>query len=615
MRTGLILLLCLIASDIEAKTSAVLDSSSTLIEIRALDRMYITEFRRVEIRDEEGYRYCVYKDYENTFRKIKKLKYTVYAKNGNRIRTFGLHDAVDVMFNAPYEVADTRTLILDPGYRSFPFFVEIETVIAYDEFLDFPEWMPRFSYDLEVKSATLVLQCPTNYRFMSKSFNFSPGDSTMSEVDGVKTYLWKLRDLPAVAQYSNDRVFARDQTRVILSPFAFRMGGLSGTYSTWANFGDWYLALNEGPHVLSERTKRDLQEIRQNSTDEKDLIRNVYRYMQQKTRYVSIQLGIGGFKALPVEKVDKDGYGDCKALTHYMRALLDEVHVASHYVLAKAGQDVPDVISDLPSNQFNHIFLAVPHLTDTTWLECTSQVVPASYLGTFTDDRNVLWITPAKSRIIRTPRYSASESTCKTNSEVRLDRDGNAVITISRTQAGFYFDEMLAYNSMSAAQQEHYNLSKFSYPDFSIQSFKYSVQPEKQLLALDYELKVNALASRAGDRILLPLNIFGSDKTVALDLLNHKAEINRAFTLLDTTEILVPEGFHVAALPEREHAATPYGIIEITVSVGEPGRFVISRKLILNKGSYSGDEFAKFHDFIKTVRGFDRIKIAMTSGT
>src|SRR5690242_16139406 len=135
MRTVLILLLCLIASDIEAKTSAVLDSISTRIEIRALDRMYITEFRRLEIRDEDGYRYCVYKDYENTFRRIKKLNYTVSAKNGNRVRTFGLHDAVDGMFNAPYEVADTRTLILDPGYRSFPFFVEIETVIAYDEFL------------------------------------------------------------------------------------------------------------------------------------------------------------------------------------------------------------------------------------------------------------------------------------------------------------------------------------------------------------------------------------------------------------------------------------------------------------------------------------------------
>jgi hypothetical protein len=174
---------------------------------------------------------------------------------------------------------------------------------------------------------------------------------------------------------------------------------------------------------------------------------------------------------------------------------------------------------------------------------------------------------------------------------------------------------MLAYSSMSSAQREHYNLSKFSYPDFSIQSFKYSVRPEKQLLALDYELKVGALASRAGDRLLLPLNIFCSDKTVALDLLNHKAEINRAFTLLDTTEILVPKEFHVAALPERKYPATPNGIIEITVSAGEPGRFVISRKLILNKVSYSGDEFAKFHDFIKTVRGFDRIKIAMASGT
>lgn len=174
---------------------------------------------------------------------------------------------------------------------------------------------------------------------------------------------------------------------------------------------------------------------------------------------------------------------------------------------------------------------------------------------------------------------------------------------------------MLAYSSMSSAQQEHYNLSKFSYPDFSIQSFKYSVRPEKQLLALDYELKVNALASHAGDRLLLPLNIFSSDKTVALDLLNHKAEINRAFTLLDTTEILVPEGFHVAALPERKSAASAYGSIEVAISAQQPGKLQVTRKLIFNKGSYNAEGFAKFYDFVKSVRDFDRIKIALASGT
>ncbi|HEX8041131.1 MAG TPA: DUF3857 domain-containing protein, partial [Chryseosolibacter sp.] len=507
MRALATFLFCAFVLPLYAKTSAVLDSSVTRITVKGVDKMSVTEFRRWEIRDKDGYRYCVFNDYENAFRKVKSLRYTIYDANGNRVKRFGLGDAMDVQFNAPYEVTDSRMLYLDPDYRGFPFSVEIETVVVCDQFLDFPDWMPRYSYNMEVKFATLELECPSGYRFRCKSFN-GKIDSTTVQRSGERTYVWTLRNLEATGPYLHESSFGKDQPRVSISPFEFSMGGVKGSYSSWAEFGDWYLALNKEQSPLSEKTKQDLRGIRQKSADERELIRNVYKYMQQKTRYVSIQLGIGGFKALPVEKVDRNGYGDCKALSQYMHVLLTEVGVSSNYVLAKAGSDASDVVADFPSNQFNHIFVAVPLAADTTWLECTSQITPASYLGRFTDDRNVLWIAPGKSGIIRTPCFTAPESVCKSASVVRLDPEGNAVMTVSRRQGGFYFDEMAAYNSMSASQQERFNSSKFSYPDFVIGSFKYSVLGADRLLALDFGLKVNSLARRAGDRLLLPLNIF-----------------------------------------------------------------------------------------------------------
>lgn len=517
MRWQITFLLLVLILHAQAKTSAVLDSSYTRIEVRSIDRMQITEFKRWEIRDEDGYRYCLYNDYQNAFRKVKSLRYTIFDAAGNRVRKFGLNDAQDVMFNASYEVTDSRMLLLDPGYRNFPFFVEIETVVVHDQFLDFPDWMPRYADNMEVKFAGLSFQCGAGYQFRSRSFNFK-GDSVVRSTGDVKAYTWTLRNLPAVAKYLSDRVFANDQPRISISPLGFRMGGIVGSYLSWSTFGDWYLALNKSPYVLTDGTKRDLEVIKKNSRDEKDLVRNVYRYMQQKTRYVSIQLGIGGFKALPVEHVDKNGYGDCKALSQYMHALLTEVGVTPNYVLVKAGQDVPDVLPDVPSNQFNHIFLGVPHASDTTWLECTSQVVPASYLGKFTDDRNVLWLAPGKSSVIRTPRFTASESIRKSASVVYLDGDGNAMITINRSQGGVYFDEMMDYSAMSVVQQEQLNHSKFYYRDFSIRSFKYGILPLDMTLTLEYEIKVNALATRARDRLFLPLNISGAPEKAGQEI-------------------------------------------------------------------------------------------------
>jgi hypothetical protein len=615
MRVPATCILCVLALPVFSKTSAVLDSSATRIEVKANGKMQVAEFKRWKILDEDGYRHCVFRDYKNSFRSVKTLHYTIYNSAGRRVRKLGLSDALDILFNAPYEVTDSRMLLLDPGYRSFPFVVEVETSVVYDQFLDFPDWMPRYSHGMEVNFASLVLQCPADYRLRYKSFNMEY-DSSVSYSGDRKSYTWTLSNLPTSREYINYRTFAREQARVILSPLAFTMGGVKGSFSSWSDFGDWYLALNKAPYTLSDLTRREIQKIRERSAGDRDLVRNIYKYMQQKTRYISIQLGIGGFKALPVGDVDTNGYGDCKALTHYMQALLAEVGIASNYVLVGAGKDVPDVIAEFPSNQFNHIFLAVPHMTDTTWLECTSQVVPASYLGTFTDDRNVLWISHGKSSVIRSPRFSASQSMCKTRSVVTLDVNGNAEITVDRVLGGFYFDESIAYSAMSATEQEHFNQSKFLWPDFSIKAFKYSTLPLEHLLAVEYKLKVNSLATRAADRLLLPLHLFGTaDREVDVDLLNQRAEIRRAFTHHDVIEMVLPEGFHYDTLPEGKYLSTNFGTVEIFYSERKGKGYVVNRKVTLNKGFYGGEEFLKFNKFLETIRNFDQTRIAITIKT
>ena len=58
-----------------------------------------------------------------------------------------------------------------------------------------------------------------------------------------------------------------------------------------------------------------------NETDPIEKAKIVYKYMQEKTRYISVQVGIGGFKPMLAKDVDRLGYGDCKALSNYTKAL------------------------------------------------------------------------------------------------------------------------------------------------------------------------------------------------------------------------------------------------------------------------------------------------------
>ena len=44
--------------------------------------------------------------------------------------------------------------------------------------------------------------------------------------------------------------------------------------------------------------------------------KKVYEFVQNKTRYIGVQIDIGGWSPITADRVDISGYGDCKGLTN-----------------------------------------------------------------------------------------------------------------------------------------------------------------------------------------------------------------------------------------------------------------------------------------------------------
>ena len=134
--------------------------------------------------------------------------------------------------------------------------------------------------------------------------------------------------------------------------------------------------------ILDKEYADKAVELVKNIPVRRDKIKALYEYMQKNTRYFSVSFGIGGYQPIPANEVAKNGYGDCKALSNYMKALLKTVGIESYYTLAKAGE-YQYMQADFPSQQFNHVILCVPDNQEMIWLECTSQTKPFNYLGKF----------------------------------------------------------------------------------------------------------------------------------------------------------------------------------------------------------------------------------------
>ncbi len=90
-----------------------------------------------------------------------------------------------------------------------------------------------------------------------------------------------------------------------------------------------------------------------------DAIGDAFSYVSREIRYVSIQIGIGGYKPSSPADVVKNGYGDCKDKTFLLRAVLEQWGLKSYAVLVRT-RDLGPLLPDVPCmDMFNHMITAV----------------------------------------------------------------------------------------------------------------------------------------------------------------------------------------------------------------------------------------------------------------
>ena len=377
----------------------------------------------------------------------------VTGKMIQKIRLKDLHDRSWIADFSVFE--DNRLKYLSIHSGSFPLEVSYVVNTRTQGNFSIPSWNPSPYAHQKVVEATLEVSYPKDMgiRYLPININAEP---KQLDTLGRAVLRWKEDKL---APYGSD--FPEEDKAVLrLAPQQFSMEGYSSVMNDWQGLGRWINLLNKDKDLLPDEAKQLVAQLVLGLETDEEKVSVLYQYLQDNYRYVSIQLGIGGWMPMAAHDVYQLKYGDCKALTMLMKAMLKEVGINSYYSLINAGSTNNDLELDFPSNQFNHVILQVP-AADTLWLECTSRVLPVGFLGDFTMDRTTLVIDESGGYLHRTPDYhSLRYNQLKSTSEIILLKNGEAQMSQNLEFGGFGaipFLQMDFQNDRTEIQKQLYS--------------------------------------------------------------------------------------------------------------------------------------------------------------
>ncbi len=546
--------------------------------------------------------------------KLSDLKAEILDVTGKRIKKLKGEDISDVSAVSGGSLYDDdRRKVLHFSNNRYPYIIFLEYTRTYKGILNYPSWNFQTDFNTSVVSSKLDFLIPEEMDFSYKEFNLN-NPVKISEIDGYKKYSWEEHNLKAKKEQEMLPPVQYFMPMVLLAPKDFEMGNYQGSLKTWNDFGKWNYHLNKGRDELPLKTYTHVKELVKDAESDIEKAKILYEYMQNKTRYVSVQLGIGGYQTFPAEYVDENGYGDCKALTNYMFTLLEKVGVKSYYTLVRAGENQDDILTDFPSNQFNHVILCVPQGNDTVWLECTSQKQPFGFLGSFTDDRHVLLIDENGGKLVKTPEYGKDINKQLRRLNITVNSSGSAEMNMKTIFEGLFFENRAGIEEYSFEDQKKILYKFYNLSGMSLKSAHYDIQ-KKRIPSVSelIEMHVDKFASISSKRMFIKLNPFSGDTYIPPKNSNRKLpfEVKRAYMQTDSVTIHLPDEYQIESIPPEKHYESKFGTYSFnTVKINE-NTLLCVRKLIVEKGFFQAADYQKYYEYKKKIKRADKAKLVL----
>ncbi len=599
------------------KADAILRLDEKVYDILSYSEAKVTHRKVITILNEAGEQsYGQQAMIYDKLTKLTEISGLVYDASGKVVKKIKKSEILDYS-NSGNDITDDRVKVINFGKKNFsyPYTLEFYYETIDKNMMFYPAWRPLLGENLAVEKSIFVIKTPSDFHYRYQTYNGVNEVSITMDDKNRKVYTWSLEKHPAIKKEVYSQDYDLTYPLVLSAPTTFEIQGYKGNFTSWQDLSKFYYELNRNRDELPVQVKEELKSLVKDAKSDRDKIDLVYKWAQSRTRYYSIQLGIGGWQTIDATTVATKGYGDCKALSNFVVATLKEVGVTAYTALIFAGRD-ETINEQFPSSQFNHVIACAFTQKDTIWLECTSQTAVPNFMGSFTGNRKALLVMPENGTLVATPTYTSNSNQQTRFAEVSLNEDGSAKISSSIQYKGVLLETRKAVmESGSKEDQRKWLTQKIGLSGMDITSFEINQTSEIPLSIHEkIVMESKSYAGKTGSRLFLKLGLL-SDMIAVPEKTDRKSDFELpvsafAYSKSDSIVYHAPAGFiPETTLPEFSLSSN-FGSYTMKCSLVD-NHLVYLRTVTMEAGKYPANQYNEWLTFLTNIQKADRAQVVL----
>ncbi|MGV0926246.1 DUF3857 domain-containing protein [Empedobacter sp. ULE_I145] len=602
-----------IPDDLIKDAYAVVRKNEEKIELLKVDELKYTEDVVVTVLTKAGDNYVGAQANYDANTKIDLFEATLYDANGKEIKKFKTKDFGDQSYVTGGQMyTDDRIKYLNYTPTNYPYTIHYKIVTTNKNTLWIPRWSPIRAANLSIEKSSYQFVNKTSSTIRLKEDNFKGFDIAKTGDNNNLSY-----SLNNVLAFNEEDQMVGSQKifpRAILASNQINIDGVKGNFDNWNDYGKWtFDNLIRTKLDFTPAQKSVFQNMVKDAKSDEEKVQILYKHLQNKVRYIGVQLGIGGLSPFPNSYVESKSYGDCKALSNYMIGMLDAVNIKSYHTILFAGNPI-DIDEQMMYQQGNHMIVYIPLNGKDIWLEATSQTAPYNYLGDFAGNRKVLIVDEKGGKIIPSQQFKTEDNQLFVNGNATLLADGTLNFDFSETSKGLIYENFARFNQLSEKDLDVRLKNRFSYlQGISFKKKEFNNDWKNAVFTSNFEFSAPNYAKIQGNNIILNIIPVNKEETSVKKMKDRKFDFNIETGYVDEVSytLTLPSGYKLPQKFDAIIVKSAFGEYQLEINPKENNAFEIKRIYKQFSGTFSKEKYNEYVEFRRQISGYDNTKLLL----